>query len=82
MPWVLWIWLEEDWVPWAMVGNIVPEEWLLALAALINTLLVLIILFWTEGEEDTMPYTPKKKRPHKPTNKCMCVVGCLLGIAK
>ena len=71
------IWLEEDWVPWAMVHNIVPDEWLLTFA-LINTLLVLIILICPEGEEQTMPYIPKNKRSPKPPNKCMYVVWCPL----
>ena len=65
IPYVIWIWLEEDWVQWAMVGNIVPEERLLTLVAPINVLLVLVILISTEGEEETMPYIPKKKRPPK-----------------
>ena len=75
------IWLEEDWVPWVMVGKIVPDRWLLTFA-LINTLLVLMILIRPEGEEETMPYIPKNKRPLKPPNKCIFVVGCLLEIAR
>ena len=66
IPWVFWIWLEEDWMTWVMFCSIASEEWLLTLAALINTLLVLVILFWPEAEEENKPYVPKKKGPPKP----------------
>ena len=65
-----------------MMCKLVPEEWLLTLAALCNKLLVFTIFIWLEGEEETEPYVPKKKRPPKPPNEHKYIDGSLFEIVK